>query len=208
MGMSNPKRYVDAGSYVRGSALYQKQLSRWRNVYLFGTLSGLTGAGFAWGAFSSPSFWTENFVSTSAAIFAGIAVLGALAWSLAKYMLRRHKLGDFVYRISLHFMHDMDIPQPHKVLAQNPRYLEAFEEVRAAVTAKEAENSGVGVRSQSQTPLSRRIGSLVLRGEESLASCPRLLSLIEDRGVLDYDDLATLLDSMNELPPSIAEGAL
>lgn len=118
------------------------------------------------------------------------------------------KLENFIYQLALHYMREMDIQNPNVVLDQNPRYLEAFEEVRSAVTEMEAVNNGIRVSSQSLTPLSRRIGSLVLRDGRSLELTPHLLSLIEDRNLLDYDALAVLLDAKDEHHSAMTDGLL
>ena len=186
---------VDAASYDRGHKSYLKRLQRWRRAeFAGGTAFGL-GLAAVCAPFNPYTYGLEGSAMI-AVMLIGVALLalGAPVFGVARYMIRRHKLNDFVYRIAVHFMFEMGIDQPEKVLDQNPRYLEAFEEVRSAATAVEASNAGIRKGSMSLTPRSRRIGSLVLRDERSLALAPQLVSLINDQMILDYDVLAARLD--------------
>ncbi|QOD05863.1 hypothetical protein [Pseudarthrobacter sp. BIM B-2242] len=188
---------VEEDSYDRGHELYRKRLQRWRRL----EFTGGTAFGFGVAAVCAP-FNPYTYGLEGAALIAtmliGVVLLaaGAPVFGVAKSRIRRNKLDDFVYRIAVHFMSEMGIDQPEKVLDQNPRYLEAFEEVRSAVTAVEASNAGIRKGSMSLTPRSRRIGSLVLRDERSLGLTPQLVSLIKDQMILDYDLLAARLDGI------------
>jgi hypothetical protein len=88
----------------------------------------------------------------------------------------------------------MKIQNPAKVVKQNPHFLEAFEEIRHAVTGMQSAYAGIQVHEQPVTRLSYRIASLMLRDEPSLALKPLLLSLIAGGADLDYDSLAETLN--------------
>lgn len=206
--METPTRYVAADSYDRGHASYQKTLSRWKSVQFMGQMTIILGVAIGGFPFTVVSGLDTSVLIKIALIGAGVTVIGAIPALLAKNILHRYKLEDFIHQLALHYMREMGIQNPHVVLDQNPRYLEAFEEVRSAVTEMEAANNGIRVSSQSLTPLSRRIGSLVLRDDRSLELAPHLLSLIESRNLLDYEALAVLLDSKGEHHSTMTDGLL
>jgi hypothetical protein len=92
----------------------------------------------------------------------------------------------------------MHIKHPMKTLAKNPKYLTAFEEIRKTVARKETRLSNGSLLVQLNEANTYRIASLVLRNEESLEKDQILVSLINVHEILDYDSLATLMDTKTE----------
>jgi hypothetical protein len=187
-------RYVDYGSVDRGESRFQKTLSFWRNFQFAGGIGIALGVLLVLIAVNEHSHLDLTGMSTIALIGLAVVAASAMPWVIGRYVLERFKYEDFDYRIALHFMREMKIQNPAKVLAQNPHFLEAFEEIRTAVTAKQAEYGQRPVDEQLVTRLAYRIASLMLRGESSLALKPNLLSLIAGGADLDYDSLAETLN--------------
>lgn len=188
------KRYIDYGSADRGDARYQKTLSIWRNFQRIGGFIVALGVVLIAIAVNEHSHLDLTGMSTVALIGLSAALIGALPWRIGKYMIERFRYEDYVYRLAIHFMREMGIKKADKVLAQNHHFLEAFEDIRSAVTIKQAEYAGVPINAQPLTKLSYRIASLMLRDKESLALKPLLLSLIAGGADLDYDSLAETLN--------------
>lgn len=188
------KRYVAADSYSRGDANYQKIRSRWYRMHFAASIGFFTGIGLGVSALLFHPFLPFIVIQTAVIIGGVLVVLAAPIWLISLAVILWRKLDDYLHFIAVHFMKEMGIPKPADVLHDNPQYLKSFEEVRTAVTAEEAALNGKRFGSQELTPRSRRIGSLVLRDEHSLAHTPYLLSLIKDQKNLDYDSLAELLD--------------
>lgn len=188
------KRYIDYGSADRGDARYQKTLSIWRNFQRIGGYAVALGVVLIAIAVNEHSHLDLTGMSTVALIGLSAALIGALPWRIGKYMIERFNYEDYVYRLAIHFMREMNIRKPEAVLAQNHHFLEAFKEIRSAVTIKQAENAGRPINAQPLTKISYRVASLMLRDKESLALKPLLLSLIAGGADLDYDSLAETLN--------------
>lgn len=201
------ERYVDTGSYGRWQASHEKKLSRWRDSGIAGAMSISLGTVTAGAALIGVPALDMDSRGIIALTGIGLLMLGLCLWATGKYMIHRHRLDNVEHRIAVHFMQEMGIPKPHSVLIQNPSYLDSFDQVRRAVTAKEIP-CGSPYELPDITPLSQRIGSLVLRDEQLLALTPYLLTLIEDRGLIDYDSLAAMLDSKKEHHTTLTAGLL
>lgn len=188
------KRYVDSGSYDRGDARYRKTRSFWVNLQITGGLIAALGVVLVATSVNEYMHFNLETMSNVAFVGLGFFLFGLVPWFIGGRMTQKYKFNDSTYRLALHFMRDMKIKKPARILNENPEYLESFEEVRKAVTTKQAEYAGVSVDEQTVTRLSYRIASLVLRNEDSLALTSHLLSRIAGGADLDYDSLAAALD--------------
>lgn len=188
------KRYIDVGSVDRGFHANQKAIARWRKFQITGSV--FFALGIVLVAFAVNEYSHLDLTGMTTIGFIGViaAAVGVIPYSIGKYMPERYRYEDFDYRISLHFMREMGIRKPDEVLAKNPKFLEAFKDVRSAVTRRQAENGSVDVEEQPVTKIAYRIASLVLRDENTLALKPLLLSLIGGGADLDYDTLDALLN--------------
>lgn len=188
------KHYVDSDSCDRGVAENEKAISRWHRFQLVGGVLFALGVALVAIAVNEYSHLDLTGMSTVAAIGVASAAVGSLPYAIGKYMLEHFRFEDLNYRLAVHFMREMGIKNAEKVIAQNPKFLDSFEEVQAAVTEKQAANVGVSLDQQPVTRRAYRIASLMLRDEESLALKRLLLSLIADNEGLDYDSLAETLN--------------
>jgi hypothetical protein len=190
------KRYIDAGSCDRGVAANQKAIARWRRFQTVGSV--LFALGVVLVAFAVNEYSHLDLTGMTTIGFIGViaAAAGVIPYSIGKYTLEHWRYEDLNYRLALHFMREMGmgIRKSEEILSKNPRFLDAFEEVQAAVTVKQAFYAGVSVEEQPVTRVAYRIASLMLRDEKTLALKPLLLSLIDGGADLDYDSLDSTLN--------------
>lgn len=196
------KRYVDVNSCDRGVAANDKAITRWKRFQLVGGILLALGAVLVAIAVNEYSHFDLTGMATVAAIGVTSAAIGTVPYAIGKYMLERFRFDNLNYRLAIHFMREMGIKNAEKVLAQDSRFLEAFKEIRYAVTAKQAADGGTAVNEQTVTRLSYRVASLMLRDEESLALKPLLLSLIAGGADLDYDTLSEVMNRKIEGSPN------
>lgn len=200
-------RYIDSGSYARGNKRYQQQRALWYNLKFAGTILCVLG-GAILGTTTLNSSYLEPMMPTIVNVGAGIILLGIIATTTVPTIIKERRVDETPYQFVLHYMTEMGIPDPRKVLDANPGYIKAFEEVRKAVTALEAKHKGKVAYSHDLSPNAHRIGSLILRDQRSLDLTPHLLGLIQERELEDYDSLAALLDEHDNHPTSLTEGIL
>lgn len=187
-------RYIDYGSVDRGFYANQKAIARWRKFQFAGGIFFTLGIVLI--AFAVNEYSHLDLTGMATIGFIGVVAIaaGVIPYGIGKYMIQRFRLEDFNYRLALHFMREMGIAKAEEILAKNPRFLDAFEEVQEAVTLKQAEYGKVPVEKQPVTRISYRIASLMLRNEESLTLKPLLFSLIHGGAALDYDSLDATLN--------------
>lgn len=188
------KRYIDYGSADRGFVANKKAIARWRKFQIVGGIFFTLGVVLIAFAVNEYSHLDLTGMTTVGLIGVTAAAAGVIPYSIGKYMLEHFRFEDFNYRIALHFMREMGIKNADKVLAQNPRFLDSFEEVKEAVTLKQAEYGKIPVDQQPVTRIAYRIASLMLRDEATLALKPLLISLIHGGADLDYDSLVATLN--------------
>lgn len=195
--------YIDSGSYARGDRKYKKQRSFWHNIRFAGLMIFVLG-----GTIIVGSSLLKPVMLTIMNAGAALSLLGIIMTLAGRTVIRRHKLDDFPYRLAHHYMDEMGIDNPKERLDTNPRYVEAVEEVRVAITALEGKHKGTANWSHGLTANACRIGSLVLRDQRSLDLTPHLINLIEERELSDYDSLATLFDAHDNHHTILTDGIL
>jgi hypothetical protein len=182
--------YIDINSADRGAASIEKALSHWRRFQFVGGITVALGAVLMAFAVNEYSHLDLSGMATLAVIGIIAAILGYLPFPIGKYIMKKNRYEDESYRMAIHFMTEMGVKNPSRKLTKDPRYMEAFEEVKFAVQAKQAEYGQVLIEDQPVTRLAFRIASLVLRDENTLRNKLFILTHIaDDEKDLDYDVL-------------------
>jgi hypothetical protein len=191
-------RYLAEDSYSRNLQKFKKTHRRWTNTQLNGGL--IVALGICLIVCDFAGYFGLNWSLLSSIFIIGLAIviIGLFPLVTATSFINQRRLDNFTYWIAAQFMREMHIKHPMKTLAKNPKYLTAFEEIRKTVARKETRLSNGSLLVQLNEANTYRIASLVLRNEESLEKDQILVSLINVHEILDYDSLATLMDTKTE----------
>lgn len=192
--------YLDPDSFERGWKQYDKTREFWEKTRFFAIGTIILGALImpilAFNSYLRPGRQTPAHLVVPFMILDGaIMVTCALLIAAISLIVKHRQLKYPTRSLMLHAMKEMGIQHPTKVLATNPRYLEAYDEVKATFLRIEANETRKSKRHESLSSHSHHVASLVLRDGRSLALTPLLISLIKADHMMSYESLAGELDN-------------